>query len=120
MLATQLITGHGGWPNNVFLTPDLKPFFAGSYFDPTDGDLGRPGFPTVLYGSWPNMIHAWVIGEFEGEGAIRFPVYPMRTILIVGSVVLALEFLARAARDVRPVLGVNRTEPEAIVLPTGR
>ncbi len=32
MLATQLITGHGGWPNNVFLTPELKPFFAGSYF----------------------------------------------------------------------------------------
>ncbi len=48
MLATELMTGHGGWPNNVFLTPDLKPFFAGSYFGPTDGDLGRPGFPTVL------------------------------------------------------------------------
>jgi hypothetical protein len=48
MLATQLMTGHGGWPNNVFLTPDLKPFYGGSYFGPTDGDLGRPGFPTVL------------------------------------------------------------------------
>jgi uncharacterized protein len=48
MLATELMTGQGGWPNNVFLTPDLKPFFAGSYFGPTDGDLGRPGFPTVL------------------------------------------------------------------------
>jgi uncharacterized protein YyaL (SSP411 family) len=48
MLATELMTGHGGWPNNVFLTPDLKPFYAGSYFGPTDGDRGRPGFPTVL------------------------------------------------------------------------
>ena len=48
MLATNLMTGHGGWPNNVFLTPDLKPFYAGSYFGPTDGDLGRPGFPTLL------------------------------------------------------------------------
>jgi uncharacterized protein len=48
MLATNLMTGQGGWPNNVFLTPDLKPFYAGSYFGPTDGDLGRPGFPTVL------------------------------------------------------------------------
>jgi hypothetical protein len=35
MLATQLLTGRGGWPNNVFLTPDLKPFYAGSYFPPT-------------------------------------------------------------------------------------
>ena len=48
MLATNLMTGQGGWPNNVFLTPDLKPFYAGSYFGPTDGDHGRPGFPTVL------------------------------------------------------------------------
>ena len=48
MLATNLMTGQGGWPNNVFLTPDLKPFYAGSYFGPTDGDRGQPGFPTVL------------------------------------------------------------------------
>lgn len=34
MLATELITRSGGWPNNVFLTPDLKPFMAGTYFPP--------------------------------------------------------------------------------------
>src|SRR5262249_4583643 len=48
MLATGLLTGGGGWPNNVFLTPDLQPFFAGSYFPPTDDPAGRPGFPTIL------------------------------------------------------------------------
>ncbi|MCZ6632207.1 MAG: DUF255 domain-containing protein [bacterium] len=47
MTATQLITGHGGWPNSVFLTPDLRPFFAGTYFPPEDMQ-GRPGFPRVL------------------------------------------------------------------------
>ena len=47
MLARQLLTGAGGWPNNVFLTPDLKPFFAGSYFPPKDRD-GRRGFPSIL------------------------------------------------------------------------
>ncbi|MCC7241484.1 MAG: thioredoxin domain-containing protein [Acidobacteria bacterium] len=47
MLATQIMTGAGGWPNNVFLTPDLKPFFAGSYFPPTDQG-GRTGFPSIL------------------------------------------------------------------------
>lgn len=47
MTATQLITGHGGWPNSVFLTPNLEPFFAGTYFPPEDGH-GRPGFPRVL------------------------------------------------------------------------
>ncbi|PIX74520.1 MAG: thioredoxin domain-containing protein [Rhodocyclales bacterium CG_4_10_14_3_um_filter_68_10] len=48
MAATGALTGGGGWPNNVFLTPDLEPFFAGSYFPPTDDEFGRPGFITVL------------------------------------------------------------------------
>ncbi len=48
MLATHLLRGHGGWPNNVFLTPDLKPFFAGSYFPPADDPIRGWGFPTVL------------------------------------------------------------------------
>ena len=37
----------GGWPMTVFLTPDQKPFFAGTYFPPADR-YGRPGFPTLL------------------------------------------------------------------------
>ncbi len=36
MLATQIITHQGGWPNNVFLTPDRKPFYAGTYFPPSE------------------------------------------------------------------------------------
>ncbi len=35
MLATQVLAGSGGWPNNLFLTPDLEPFFAGVYFPPS-------------------------------------------------------------------------------------
>ncbi|HMB96276.1 MAG TPA: thioredoxin domain-containing protein, partial [Tepidisphaeraceae bacterium] len=47
MLAVQILTHHGGWPMSVFLTPDLRPFYGGTYFPPTDSQ-GRPGFPTVL------------------------------------------------------------------------
>jgi uncharacterized protein YyaL (SSP411 family) len=47
MNAVMLLTGQGGWPLNIFLTPDLKPFFGGTYFPP-DSRYGRPGFPTVL------------------------------------------------------------------------
>ena len=36
MSAVQAMTGHGGWPMSVFLTPDLKPFFGGTYFPPSD------------------------------------------------------------------------------------
>jgi uncharacterized protein YyaL (SSP411 family) len=36
MIATQMMTHGGGWPNNVFVTPDLKPFYTGTYFPPAD------------------------------------------------------------------------------------
>ena len=47
MSACQILTGAGGWPLNVFLTPELKPFYAGTYFPPDDR-YGRPGWPSVL------------------------------------------------------------------------
>ena len=43
----QASTGSGGWPMSVWLTPDLKPFFGGTYFAPDD-HAGRPGFKTML------------------------------------------------------------------------
>ncbi len=49
MLAVQLVTQRGGWPMSVFLTPDAKPFFGGTYFPARDGDRrGQPGFLTVV------------------------------------------------------------------------
>lgn len=47
MKAVQLMTGHGGWPMTVFLTPDLKPFFGGTYF-PKEPRHGMPSFMQLL------------------------------------------------------------------------
>jgi len=47
MQATQALTGQGGWPMSVFLTPDRKPFYAGTYFPPTPRH-GLPSFQQVL------------------------------------------------------------------------
>ena len=47
MNAVQLMTGRGGWPMSVFLTPDLKPFYGGTYWPPTSRG-GMPGFDQVL------------------------------------------------------------------------
>ena len=47
MNAVQVMTRHGGWPMTVFLTPDLKPFYGGTYYPPEDR-YGRPGFPKVM------------------------------------------------------------------------
>lgn len=47
MNAVQIMTGHGGWPMSVFLTPDRKPFFAGTYWPP-EAKAGMPAFGTVI------------------------------------------------------------------------
>ena len=54
MTYVQAATGGGGWPMSVWLTPDLKPFFGGTYFPPEDHE-GRPGFETVLM----RVAEAW-------------------------------------------------------------
>ena len=51
MQAVQALTGQGGWPMTMFLLPDGRPFYGGTYFPPRDRQYGRevmPGFPRVL------------------------------------------------------------------------
>ncbi|QDG51809.1 thioredoxin domain-containing protein [Persicimonas caeni] len=54
MNAVQVMTGQGGWPMSVWLSPDLTPFYAGTYFPP-ESRYGRPGFMDVL----GQLIDAW-------------------------------------------------------------
>ena len=73
MLATQLVSGGGGWPNSVFLTPELKPFFAGTYFPPEDAH-GRPSFPRVLksiQSAWETRREEVRAASEQLTGAIR-------------------------------------------------
>jgi uncharacterized protein YyaL (SSP411 family) len=49
MNAVQMLTGRGGWPMTLFLTPDRQPFYGGTYFPPEDRH-GMPGFPRILRG----------------------------------------------------------------------
>jgi len=73
MAATQILAGQGGWPNSVFLTPELKPFYAGTYFPPDDAH-GRPGFPQVLAGlagAWKTRRDEVTIQSDEVAQAMR-------------------------------------------------
>jgi len=54
MTVTQALTGSGGWPMTIFLTPDKKPFYAGTYF-PKHQRWGRPGLMELL----PKIAEAW-------------------------------------------------------------
>ena len=65
MLFVQASTGSGGWPMSVWLTPEGKPFFGGTYFPP-DTRYGRPGFRTIL----ESLAQAWR-QEREQNRAVR-------------------------------------------------
>ncbi|MEA2399119.1 MAG: uncharacterized protein QOK25_2675, partial [Thermoleophilaceae bacterium] len=60
MEACQAMTGHGGWPLNVFLTPEQVPFYAGTYFPPDDRQ-GMPSWRRVLEG----VANAWDVNRDE-------------------------------------------------------
>ena len=66
MAATQLISGHGGWPMSVFLLPDGRPFTAGTYYPPVDRP-GQVGFPTLIHA----LAQAWATrrGDVERQAA---------------------------------------------------
>ncbi|MBL0156367.1 MAG: thioredoxin domain-containing protein [Bryobacterales bacterium] len=78
MLFVQATTGSGGWPMSVWITPELKPFYGGTYFPP-DNRYGRPGFPHVLHqlaDAWreqrANLVNSSVniLGELEKHASV--------------------------------------------------
>jgi uncharacterized protein YyaL (SSP411 family) len=74
MTFVQATTGAGGWPMSVFLTPELKPFFGGTYFPPTSR-WGRPGFVDVLN----EIAQAWRTDRARIESIASSLVERLRT-----------------------------------------
>ena len=79
MNAVQMMTGHGGWPMTMFLTPDGVPFYGGTYFPPEDR-YNMAGFPRVLlsvaeaYRSQPDQVAntaASMLGELRRVGLVE-------------------------------------------------
>jgi uncharacterized protein YyaL (SSP411 family) len=65
MLFVQATTGGGGWPMSVWLTPELKPFYGGTYYPP-ENRYGRPGFRTVLN----HIAQAWREDREKIDGSV--------------------------------------------------
>ena len=102
MTAVQAMTGQGGWPLSVWVTPEGKPFYGGTYFPPTGGH-GRPGFLDALRqisAAWKNRkeeLESWaeeLTGKIRqlGEGAGGNPVGDAEKILLAGTDQLAREY----------------------------
>ena len=79
MNAVQLMTGSGGWPLSVFLTPDGKPFYGGTYFPPKDS-FGRPGFERLLLSiaeAWKNRRQELVDSAGNLSELLKSPTGPV-------------------------------------------
>ena len=108
MTATQIVSGQGGWPMSVFLTPGGAPFYAGTYFPPQDHP-GRPGFGRVMAAmtdAWRNdrervMTTAREIGEVLQKLAGPRP--PSREVTFDKPTLIDL--CEQAAADYDPVNG---------------
>ncbi len=97
MTAVQTMTGSGGWPLSLFLTPDGRPFYGGTYYPPDDR-YGRPGFPTLL----ASIADAWKKRRAELEAS-------------AGQLLAHLDLAARAASG-GPVVGPGSLEKAARAL----
>jgi uncharacterized protein YyaL (SSP411 family) len=64
MTFVQATTGSGGWPMSVWLTPDLKPFYGGTYFPP-ESRWGRPGFADILH----EIARVWATETEKVQGS---------------------------------------------------
>jgi len=103
MTATIAMSGSGGWPMTVFLTPDQRPFFAGTYFPPSDA-YGRPGFGSLLEriaGMWQNDRSALLDQAKELTEHVRLHSKPTRPIAVSEDAVAGAVTSLEASFDAR-------------------
>ena len=91
MSFVQATTGSGGWPMTVFLTPELKPFFGGTYFPPASR-WGRPGFSELL----GELARAWKDDRARVEEAAAELLQRLRMVTGTGGAAKAESEIARA------------------------
>ena len=100
MTATQLSSGHGGWPMSVFMLPDGRPFFTGTYFPPNDrpNQVGFPRLLRALANAWEVQRPAVIEQATElGEALVREVAFVDHLVAHDGD--LDLESARRRLRD---------------------
>jgi len=73
--------------------------------------LGAIIFGLLVYSGWDTMIQAWEMGEFEGELPVRVPTYPLRSIVLLGAALTALQFLLMAVEALRRMVARTGEAP---------
>ncbi len=60
-------------------------------------------FVALCYSSWDLTWSAWSVGEYEGEGALRVPTYPLRMLILLSSVLMVFQFAVNVVHDFREI-----------------
>jgi C4-dicarboxylate transporter, DctQ subunit len=79
--------------------------------------LGILFFGLIVWGSYEPTLHAWVSGEYEGEGALRVPAWPARTTVLIGAALVVISYIMHAVHAVR-ILVTSRADDEMPSVPT--
>ncbi len=75
--------------------------------------LGIAFFGLVCWGSFDPALHAWTSNEFEGEGALRVPVWPARFLVVLGSFLAAFNYVLLALQHLRALVSGAPPPPPA-------
>jgi len=67
-----------------------------AFADLASGLLGAAFFILIVWGSFEPTLHAWTSNEFEGEGALRVPVWPARLVVMLGAALVVAIYLGQA------------------------
>jgi len=73
--------------------------------------LGVFMFTAIVISSWHHMVDAWQTGIYEGEGSLRVPLAPVRTIVILGSMLTALLYLVGAVQRMAKLRRLSKGDP---------
>jgi len=99
MIYTDVLVGMFGWRGHAWSTF-------------VSGILGAIFFGLIVWGTWEPLGHAWMTGEYEGEGALRVPVWPARIVILFGATLVTLNYLGQGiSAFISLVRGVPPEEP---------
>jgi TRAP-type mannitol/chloroaromatic compound transport system permease small subunit len=76
----------------------------------SSGILGAMFFGIVMWGTWDPLMHAFATGEYEGEGALRVPVWPARVAVLAGSALVMLNYIGQAVGAI--IMLIRNVPPE--------
>ena len=79
--------------------------------------LGVAFFFLIVWGSYEPTLHAWTSGEFEGEGALRVPVWPARVVVMLGALLVVITYASQAVAAIAALVRGTPPPPELTETP---